>query len=169
MRCDAPNGLTEPFWTFCQVLSLSGAKTYFIFFSRCDALNGLTEPFWTFCQVLSSFGATWQNVKNGSFKPFGASQLILSERKNAIFSLRMSSKLDKTFRMAQLSHWEHHSVRKKWNMFSLRISSKLDKTFRTAQLSHLEHRISFWARKNNDNLFRCEWAQNLRKRSERLS
>ena len=54
---------------------------------------------------------TWQNIHNGSVKTLGASQLILSERKKLnIFSLRMSSKLDKTFRMAQLSHLEHHSL-----------------------------------------------------------
>ena len=39
---------------------------------------------------------TWQNIHNGSVKPFGASQLILSEKKQWKFvSLRMSSQLDK--------------------------------------------------------------------------
>ena len=188
---------------------------------------------------------TWQNIHNGSVKPFGASQLILSEKKQWKFvSLRMSSQLDKTFRTAHLSQLEHHelilsekiynfcfastelktwqnihngsvktlgasqlilSERKKCYMFSLRMSSKLDKTFRMAQLSHLEHHILFWAREEqwqcffapNDlktwenvpngsvkpvesitahcerenffYFFRSEWAHNLTKRSERLN
>ena len=53
---------------------------------------------------------TWQTIHNGSVKTLGASQLILSEKKQWKFvSLRMSSKLDKTFRTAQLSQLEHHS------------------------------------------------------------
>ena len=53
---------------------------------------------------------TWLNVQNGSVRPFGALQLILSEKKIwNIVSLRMRSKLNKTFRTAKLGHLEHHS------------------------------------------------------------
>ena len=92
----------------------------------------------------------WQNVQIGLVRPFGASQLILSEKNNDFFSLQMSSKLDKTFRTAKLAHLEHHSsfwARKKMIFLSLRMSSKLDKMFITAQLGHLEQYSSFWARK----------------------
>ena len=147
---------------------------------------------------------TWQNVKNGSFKPFGASQLILSERKNAIFfaqnelktwqkrsellskaiwsvtvhseleknnemfvSLRMSSRLDKTFITAHLSHFEHHrlilSEKKQCNFVSLRMSSQLDKTFRMAHLSQLEHQSSFWAWENLWNMFSLRLSSKLDK------
>ena len=145
--------------------------------------NGLVRPFGASQLILSekkndfSFAPnelkTWQNVQSGSVRPFGAGQLILSE-KNIwnIFSLRMSSKLDKTFTTDQLGHLEHHSsfwARTKYEtLFPLQMNSKFDKTFRTAKLGHLEHHSSFWARKIM-NFFRSKWTQNLTKRSERLS
>ena len=36
MSYDAPTGLTEPFWTFCQVLSSFAAKQIVIVFSRSE-------------------------------------------------------------------------------------------------------------------------------------
>ena len=54
---------------------------------------------------------TWQNIHNGSVKTLGASQLILSERKKCyFFRSEWAQNLTKTFRMAQLSHLEHHSL-----------------------------------------------------------
>ena len=79
---------------------------------------------------------TCQNVANGSLKPFGGSQLILSLKKKNC---------------------------------SLRMGSKLAKTLTTALLSHLVDHSSFCAWKKFKNVFLSEWAQNLPKRSERIS
>ena len=65
-----------------------------------------------------------------------------------IVSLRMRSKLAKTFRIAFWSHLVHHnSFWARKNSFAPN-GSKLAKTFRIAFWSHLVHHNSFWARKN---------------------
>ena len=77
------NDLTEPFWTFCQVLSSFGAKKKLkIFLAQnelSDAPNVFTEPFWMF---LSSF------------------ELIRSEKIAFFLSLRMSCDALKWLRMS---------------------------------------------------------------------
>ena len=145
------------------------------------------SSFWAWHKNENIFRSEWDqnllNFQNGSLKPIGASQLILS------------SKLGKTFRMALSTHLVHHSsfwawekmktlihsecdqnllkrsvwlseaiwcitahfeLEQKWKIVSLRMGSKLAKTFRMALSSHLVHHSSFWA-------------QNLLKRSEWLS
>ena len=59
-----------------------------------DAPNDFNEPFWTFCQAPNEL-KTWQNVQNGSIKPFGASQLIMSEKTNDFFRSEWAQNLTK--------------------------------------------------------------------------
>ena len=89
------------------------AKTF-----RTALLSHLVHhsTFWAWKKMKNCFAPngpkTCQNVQNGSLKPFGAAQLIVSLKKNK--SLRMGSKLAKTLRTALLSHFADHSSFWSW-------------------------------------------------------
>ena len=135
---------------------------------------------------------TCKNVQNCILKPFGASQLILSSKKlfrsewtqNLLkrselhsediwcitahfelknFSLRMGSKLAKTFRIAFWSHLVHHnSFWARKNCFA----PNALKTCKNVQNCILKPFGASQLILSSKKLFRTECAQNLQKRSE---
>ena len=133
------------------------------------------SSFWAWKKMKHCFAPnglkTYYNVQNGSLKPFGASQLILSLNKNeklfrsesAQILLKRSERSLKPFGASQLWNWKKIKNCFAPNGFKtcLNVQNGSQKPFSAPQL--------ILSLKKNEKLFRSEWAQNLLQRSEWLS